>query len=240
MLLPASVAPPSSLQEDPPLVLYRMPMRGPPRLATSPLPPMKPFEVMPVPAIRTLGLRRIERKAGDRQRPLVVAERRPARAAIACHPDAAIGRPDIHRVGVRRIGDDACTTPEVVPLGGASALWMVPTGPKLGDGPIGTKVWAGAVVAQTLARAATSRAARVLRRRNRNKAITRQRRKPHWLRRRCVQSTFFAISMPTMEGLATIGRARARPRSVLVAVLKSQWLAPCMMVWLRSSLSLGS
>src|SRR5882757_8129762 len=43
----------------------------------------------------------------------------------------------------------ACTAPETVPLGGASPLWMMLVGPKLGEGPCGTKVWAAAAVQRT-------------------------------------------------------------------------------------------
>ena len=48
----------------------------------------------------------ISGEAGDRQRALVVAERCPARAAVARRPYAAIDRADVHGVRIRGIGND--------------------------------------------------------------------------------------------------------------------------------------
>src|SRR5450631_3561386 len=142
-----------------------MPMRGPPRLAMSPL-PMKPFEVRPVPAIRTLGL------VGSTLRLAIDSERWLSLSGAQLAPPLRVTQtpplvaPIYIVLGFVGSVTIACTAPETVPLGGASALWMVVVGPKPGDGPIGTKVWASAAVAQRLPRAATSTVARVVRDRN--------------------------------------------------------------------------
>src|SRR5580700_7014071 len=154
-----------------------MPMRAPPRLATSPL-PTKPFEVRPVPAIRTLGLvGSTARLAIDSERWLSLSGAQLAPPLRVTHTPP-LTAPIYIVLGFVGSVTIACTAPATVPLGGASPLWMVAVGPKLGDGPCGTKVWASAAVAHKLASAATSRVEPVVRGRSRNKAIMWQPRKP--------------------------------------------------------------
>src|SRR6266545_6085195 len=134
-----------------------MPMRGPPRCVYSPE-VGKPFEVMPVPASSTLGLvGSSARLAIDSERWLSLRGVQLALPLRVTHTPPLV--PPIYIVpALRGSVTIAWTAPETVPLGGASALWMVPLGPLLGEGPCGTNVWARATGVAVAQRAATRRA----------------------------------------------------------------------------------
>src|SRR5687768_2927834 len=162
MLLLASVAPPSSFHDVPPLVLYSTPMRWPPRPSTLPTPPTRPFDVMPTPAINVPRLASV----GSKARLAIDSERCLSESGVQLAPPLCVTQmpplvpPTYIVLASVGCGSTAWIAAPIVPLGGASLLWTVEAGPMLRPGPWLTKVCAiaqGAVARQrAAARSATA------------------------------------------------------------------------------------
>src|SRR5215207_4128937 len=145
-------------------------MRWPPRSSTLPTPPTRPFDVMPTPAINVPRLASV----GSKARLAIDSERCLSESGVQLWPPLRVTQtpplvpPTYIVLASVGCGSTAWIAAPMVPLGGASLLWMVAAGPTLRPGPWPMKVCAGAGSACAIQESAVRRVAedRVVRRKS--------------------------------------------------------------------------
>src|ERR1700730_13698651 len=137
---PASVVTPSGIQVLPPSFEYSSPFRKPPepvKRHATPGAQTLPLAVSPVPAIRVLRLGSV----GSKARLAIESDACWSVSGVQVAPPSLVLQMPPAGVPMKNpfaFSGSAITcpiAPTTFPFGGASALWTMPVGPKLGAGP---------------------------------------------------------------------------------------------------------